>query len=204
MRIDHIADRDAFLVEDLILTLTNFRGVLGWIVDEGTPEDMRRIGVARLDRQLALLAERAEQLRRHDVLVPVDEAWPQTDDTGAADQPAPGACSDGDKAVEPPTLAAEAAELAAMIGVLDTWLSERPGTGPGARDCAPEEGTATGESGSDGLANVGLANHTQAGAGLASWLEELSDDGTPVLESDASGDPLGAMIFRTRRTDLEL
>lgn len=47
---------ESFLVEDVILTLGNLRGSLGWLGDR--PEQSRA-GLDRLDRQLGLLEDRA-------------------------------------------------------------------------------------------------------------------------------------------------
>lgn len=52
---------EAFLVEDVILTLGNLRGALGWL-GGGSLAD--RACLDRLDRQLALLDDRARQLAR--------------------------------------------------------------------------------------------------------------------------------------------
>lgn len=54
------ASFDSFLVEDVILTLGTLRGSLDWIAEGG---DKGRVGVERLDRQLALLEDRARALR---------------------------------------------------------------------------------------------------------------------------------------------
>lgn len=59
-----IADRAAFetfLVEDVILTLSNLRAVLGWV---GAGEEERRAGIARLEFQIDLLEERARAMCR--------------------------------------------------------------------------------------------------------------------------------------------
>ena len=53
------ASFDSFLVEDVILTLGTLRGSLDWIAEGG---DKGRVGVERLDRQLALLEDRARAL----------------------------------------------------------------------------------------------------------------------------------------------
>lgn len=50
---------EAFLVEDVILTLGNLRGALGWL-GGGSPAD--RACLDRLDRQLSLLEDRARRL----------------------------------------------------------------------------------------------------------------------------------------------
>jgi hypothetical protein len=52
---------ETFLVEDVILTLGNLRGSLAWLgqADAKTTPDLHRTGLARLDRQIAKLEERA-------------------------------------------------------------------------------------------------------------------------------------------------
>lgn len=50
---------ESFLVEDVILTLGNLRGSLGWL-GEAAAKD--RAWVERLDRQLGLLEDRARRL----------------------------------------------------------------------------------------------------------------------------------------------
>lgn len=52
---------ESFLVEDVILTLGNLRGSLGWLGDR--PEQSRA-GLDRLDRQLGLLEDRARAVCR--------------------------------------------------------------------------------------------------------------------------------------------
>lgn len=52
---------ESFLVEDVILTLGNLRGSLGWLGDR--PEQSR-VGLDRLDRQLGLLEDRARAVCR--------------------------------------------------------------------------------------------------------------------------------------------
>lgn len=52
---------ESFLVEDVILTLGNLRGSLGWL-GEGAATD--RACLDRLDRQLALLEDRAHRMAR--------------------------------------------------------------------------------------------------------------------------------------------
>ncbi|OYX40977.1 MAG: hypothetical protein B7Z02_17260 [Rhodobacterales bacterium 32-67-9] len=53
---------EAFLVEDVILTLGNLRGSLGWL---GAGPEQSRAGLDRLDRQLGLLEDRARAVCRH-------------------------------------------------------------------------------------------------------------------------------------------
>lgn len=56
---------EAFLVEDVILTLGTVRGALGWIGDsEGCPPSARAEGLARIARQIAALEDRARDLWR--------------------------------------------------------------------------------------------------------------------------------------------
>jgi len=50
---------EAFLVEDVILTLGNIRGSLGWL---GAGASVDRICIERLDRQLELLEDRARRM----------------------------------------------------------------------------------------------------------------------------------------------
>ena len=55
-----LASLDGFLVEDVILTLANLRGALGWLGQAG---DNSRAGLGRFDRQLELLEDRARHVR---------------------------------------------------------------------------------------------------------------------------------------------
>lgn len=64
MTFDRIAGPEAFLVEDVILALGNIRGMLGWVLSDKTSVEMQAVGLERLDRQIALLHERAEGLLR--------------------------------------------------------------------------------------------------------------------------------------------
>lgn len=50
---------ESFLLEDVILTLGTLRGSLGWIAEGG---EEGRAGLARLERQLAMLEDRARAL----------------------------------------------------------------------------------------------------------------------------------------------
>ena len=50
---------ESFLVEDMILTLGNLRGSLGWLGAEAAAD---RACLDRLDRQLALLEDRAHRM----------------------------------------------------------------------------------------------------------------------------------------------
>lgn len=52
---------ESFLVEDVILTLGNLRGSLGWLGDRPVQS---RAGLDRLDRQLGLLEDRARAVCR--------------------------------------------------------------------------------------------------------------------------------------------
>ncbi|MBC7141413.1 MAG: hypothetical protein H5U18_04545 [Rhodobacteraceae bacterium] len=52
---------ESFLVEDVILTLGNLRGSLGWL---GERPEQSRAGLDRLDRQLGLLEDRARAVCR--------------------------------------------------------------------------------------------------------------------------------------------
>lgn len=62
---------EAFLVEDVILTLGNLRGSLGWL---GAGPEQSRAGLDRLDRQLGLLEDRARAVCRHLRRAPADDA----------------------------------------------------------------------------------------------------------------------------------
>ena len=64
MKPDHNAEFDLFLVEDVILTLGNIRGTLGWLAEGGVDAAMQRAGIERLDRQIAQLEQRAQAVRR--------------------------------------------------------------------------------------------------------------------------------------------
>ncbi|MDW4549850.1 hypothetical protein R5H32_10835 [Defluviimonas sp. D31] len=56
---------ESFLVEDVILTLGNLRGSLAWLLaDETDTLSPRGIGIDRLDRQLALVEDRARSVCR--------------------------------------------------------------------------------------------------------------------------------------------
>jgi hypothetical protein len=57
---------DVFLVEDVILTLGNLRGSLGWLADPAPADDpaLHRAGLERIGRQIALLEDRARAMRR--------------------------------------------------------------------------------------------------------------------------------------------
>ncbi|MGB7269722.1 MAG: hypothetical protein WBC90_09395 [Albidovulum sp.] len=61
MRHEHFPALATFLVEDVILTLGNMRGSLAWLgqADTKATPDLQRAGLARLDRQIATLEERA-------------------------------------------------------------------------------------------------------------------------------------------------
>ncbi|MCU9849608.1 hypothetical protein OEZ60_16535 [Defluviimonas sp. WL0024] len=56
---------ETLLVEDVILTLGNLRGSLTWLMaDETGARSPRGIGIDRLDRQLALVEDRARSVCR--------------------------------------------------------------------------------------------------------------------------------------------
>ncbi len=56
---------EAFLVEDVILTLSTVRGAIGWLGDEtGCPPAQRAACCARIERQIGTLEERARDLWR--------------------------------------------------------------------------------------------------------------------------------------------
>ena len=79
---------ESFLVEDVILTLGNLRGSLGWLGDR--PEQSRA-GLDRLDRQLGLLEDRARAVCRDlRSARPIERAAAEPDNLFAAD-PAPAA-----------------------------------------------------------------------------------------------------------------
>lgn len=61
MRDDCLPGFETFLVEDVILTLGNLRGSLSWLgqADAGTDPGLHRAGLARLERQIDLLEDRA-------------------------------------------------------------------------------------------------------------------------------------------------
>ncbi len=61
MRDELLPAFEVFLVEDVILTLGNLRGSLAWLGqgDAGADPDLHRAGLARLDRQLETLEDRA-------------------------------------------------------------------------------------------------------------------------------------------------
>ena len=61
MRDELLPAFETFLVEDVILTLGNLRGSLAWLAqsDAGTDPGLHRAGLARLDRQIETLEDRA-------------------------------------------------------------------------------------------------------------------------------------------------
>ena len=61
MRDELLPAFETFLVEDVILTLGNLRGSLAWLgqADPGTDPGLHRAGLARLDRQIETLEDRA-------------------------------------------------------------------------------------------------------------------------------------------------
>ena len=66
MSADDRVDFDTFLVEDVILTLCNVRLSLTWLTSDAAAagsEDWRRVGIQRLDRELAQTEDRARALR---------------------------------------------------------------------------------------------------------------------------------------------
>jgi hypothetical protein len=71
MPVDRDAAFERFLVEDVILTLGNLRGSLGWLDSPEARADaaIYRAGLRRIDRQIELLEDRARVLRasRHKV-----------------------------------------------------------------------------------------------------------------------------------------
>lgn len=71
MRADHATEFDSYLVEDVILTLANVRAALGWLI--GANAEMQRVGLDRINRQIAALEERAlaERRRLPDRVAPV-------------------------------------------------------------------------------------------------------------------------------------
>lgn len=60
-RVSARAAFESFLVEDVILTLGNLRGSLAWVMKDSAAE---RACFDRLDRQIALLQDRARQMAR--------------------------------------------------------------------------------------------------------------------------------------------
>jgi len=66
MRDDLLPAFETFLVEDVILTLGNLRGSLGWLgqADPGADPGPYRAGLARLDRQIETLEDRARAFCR--------------------------------------------------------------------------------------------------------------------------------------------
>jgi hypothetical protein len=61
MSINGPGSLEAFLIEDMVLTLANLRGSLGWLGGEALACDPagRRAGLQRLERQLDMLEARA-------------------------------------------------------------------------------------------------------------------------------------------------
>ena len=61
MRDELLPAFETFLIEDVILTLGNLRGSLSWLgqADTGTDPGLHRAGLARLERQIETLEDRA-------------------------------------------------------------------------------------------------------------------------------------------------
>ena len=66
MRDSLVPGFETFLVEDVILTLGNLRGSLAWLGQTGHSADpnLHRAGLARLDRQIETLEDRARAVCR--------------------------------------------------------------------------------------------------------------------------------------------
>ena len=66
MRDELLPAFETFLVEDVILTLGNLRGSLAWLgqSDAGADPGLHRAGLARLDRQIETLEDRARAVCR--------------------------------------------------------------------------------------------------------------------------------------------
>lgn len=64
MRDDLLPAFEMFLLQDVILTLGNLRGSLGWLADSGREAEpaIFRAGIARLQHQIAQLEDRAHAL----------------------------------------------------------------------------------------------------------------------------------------------
>lgn len=85
---------EAFLVEDVILTLGTVRGAFDWLASgEGCPPAARAEGFARISRQLAALEDRARDLWRVLQRGPAASIEPEASDNvfdlGAAPLPPP-------------------------------------------------------------------------------------------------------------------
>lgn len=88
---------EAFLVEDVILTMSTIRGALGWLGSaEDCPPAARAEGFARIARQIAALEDRARDLWQDLNRAPRPQAEPQLPapdnvfDVGAAPVPEAG------------------------------------------------------------------------------------------------------------------
>ena len=79
---------ESFLVEDMILTLGNLRGSLGWLGAEAAAD---RACLDRLDRQLGLLEDRARRMARR----LREPAPPEPANLFAMSEPAPDGGTDG-------------------------------------------------------------------------------------------------------------
>jgi hypothetical protein len=66
MHHDHRSDFGVFLLEDVILTLGNIQGTLGWLTGSDVTPEMRQLGLERIDRQVTLLTGRVQALWRQD------------------------------------------------------------------------------------------------------------------------------------------
>lgn len=75
-----------FLVEDVILTLGNLRGSLGWLAGDSEAD---RVFIDRIDRQLGLLQDRARRVAER-----LREAPPEPEPVNLFADPDGAACDD--------------------------------------------------------------------------------------------------------------
>ncbi|MFN6952471.1 MAG: hypothetical protein ACK4NE_07745 [Albidovulum sp.] len=92
-----------FLVEDVILTLGNLRGSLGWLAGDAEAE---RVFIDRIDRQLGLLQDRARRMAER-----LREAPPENKPVNLFAEPDGAACDD-----VPLADGFEAAILSGLVG----------------------------------------------------------------------------------------
>lgn len=173
MKFDRIAGPDRFLIEDVILALANARGMLGWILAERTSEGMRQAALDRLDRQIALLTERAAALRQGEAAGPVARETPGFTEPGRTDAPP---CS-GDRFADRGGRSAADGDWSQLGPRLARMLLDLHAESPGVADPADPAGDARGTAGP----------------------AEVTAPALPLQDGPGPAGPDDAPVFRTRR-----
>lgn len=175
---------EAFLVEDVILTLANLRASLGWFRevagdrDSGPQDDARRrAGLERIERQIAMLDDRARALCRR-----IQRA---DDDSGRADATEPSAAAAATAPDRDAVVAVAAAAPLARDGAddRDDGLTARLAPSDNPAPAAPTIAEAI----RDALAG-GTPDETRAASLAGAMTKAATDPASVPAAKDASAD----------------